>query len=126
LSEWERLDRAREVAERDLAAADAEVQKLERQIERIDSGEIKVTDRGHFARSLSGAQLKRVNAKRRFEEAQARQAAHEATLARFAPPPPEADGPVLEGEELSSTIAEIKGNLEEERGGRGRLRKRPA
>ena len=113
LSEWERLDRARDVAARDLAVAESEVEKLGRQLERLDAGEFKTVDREHFSRKHSSAQVKVLRARERFEEAQSAQAAYESTRARFAPPPPEPEGPILEGEELTSTIAALKAQAEE-------------
>ncbi len=112
LSEWERLDRKAKVAKRDLAGAEREVEKLERQLGLIDSHQMATTDRDYFARKHSTALVKVRSARGRAEAAEAELAAYEASLARFAPAPTEPEGPVLEGEELSQTIEEIKRQAE--------------
>lgn len=114
LSEWERLDRAREVAARDVAAAQDEIDKLERQLDMIDSSGGSIVDRDHFSRRHSGALVKLRNATARLHEAEAAQAAHEATLARFQPPEPEPDeSELVLGDELTETIEDIKRQLDE-------------
>ena len=109
MSELERLTRTTQVARRDLENAEAERDKLERQLERIEAGEFSAADRDHFARQHSAALLRVTRARGRLETAEAAQVALESTLARFRPEEPEpADDELLSDDELTDQIAEIK------------------
>lgn len=113
LSESERLDRKVRVSRRDVEAAQDELDKLERQLAMIDSGQLRAIDRDHFALKHTRTLTRLRTHQLRLQEAEAELEAYESSLARYQPreelPEPEE---TLEGEELSATIAEIKRQAE--------------